>query len=93
MFRPQRLTHRVCHHVHMADESLAEQFIHSDLETDCPVCGYGVWIMYAEIVAQAAIRCPCCRTRIWFRDSEGSAQTAGAVIERQIEDLLKDLWR
>lgn len=77
----------------MAHESLAEQFIHSDLEIECPVCGYRVWITYAEIVAQTEIRCPCCRTRVWLRDSEGSAQTAGSLIERQIEDLLRNLWR
>jgi hypothetical protein len=74
-------------------ESLATQFLHSDLEVDCPACEYLIWVMWAEVVAQIAVTCPCCRARIWLRDAEGSMQNAGQVIEQQIEQALKGLWK
>jgi len=74
-------------------ESLATQLLHSDLEVDCPECGYPLWIQYAEVVVQAAVLCPCCRVRIWLHDAQGSAQNAGEVIEQQINQALKDLFK
>jgi hypothetical protein len=74
-------------------ESLATQLLHGDLEVDCPQWEYPIWVQYAEVVAQAAVLCPCCRTRIWLRDAEGSAQNAGDVIEQQINQTLKDLFK
>jgi hypothetical protein len=73
-------------------ESLTTQLLHGDLDVDCPQCEYPVWVQYAEVVAQAAVLCPCCRTRIWLRDAEGSMQNAGDVIEKQINQALKDLF-
>src|SRR5829696_1912631 len=54
--------------------SLATQLLHGDHEVGCPRCGYPIWIMYAEIVAQTAVRCPCCRIGIWLHDADGSTQ-------------------
>jgi hypothetical protein len=36
-------------------ESLATQFLHSDVEEDCPGCGYPIWVSSAEIVVQAVV--------------------------------------
>ncbi|MFJ6054641.1 hypothetical protein [Streptomyces sp. NPDC092307] len=74
-------------------ESLATQMLRSDLEADCPFCGYLVWIRYSEVVAQTAVTCPCCHARIWLVDETGSARNAGAVIERQIAQALKGMFR
>jgi hypothetical protein len=73
--------------------SLATQLLHGDHEVSCPVCEYPIWIMYAEIVAQNLVRCPCCRTGVWLRDADGSAQNVGDVIEQQIDQALKGLFR
>jgi hypothetical protein len=72
--------------------SLATQFLHSDLELDCPVCEYPVWVTWAEIVVQLAVLCPCCRARIQLSDDEGSMQNAGLVVEQEINRALKGLW-
>jgi ribosomal protein S27E len=77
----------------VTEKSLGEQFLRGDLDVDCPACGYPVWVLYSEIVAQTAVLCPCCRDRIWLRDAAGSAQTAGDVVEGQIEQMLKELWK
>jgi hypothetical protein len=74
-------------------ESLATQFLHSDLEVDCPACRYPIWVTWTEVIAQAAVLCPCCRTRAWLRDVEGSMQNAGKIIEQQIDQALKGLSR
>jgi hypothetical protein len=74
-------------------ESLATQFFHSDLEVDCPRCGYPLWVQYAEVVVQTAVLCPCCRTRIWLHDAQGSAHNLGEVIEQQINQALKGLFK
>jgi hypothetical protein len=74
-------------------ESLATQLLHSDQEIDCPNCKYPMWIQYAEIVAQAGVLCPCCRFRIWLRDAEGGMQNLGDIVEREINQVLKGLWR
>ncbi len=72
-------------------ESLASQFLHSDLEFDCPVCRYPVWVTWAEVVVQLTVRCPCCRAAIRLADADGSMQSAGRVIEEQINQMLKGL--
>jgi hypothetical protein len=76
----------------MVAESLAIQFLHSDLDVDCPGCQYPIWVSWAEIVVQAVVLCPCCRIKIQLRDAEGSMQNAGHVIEEQINQALKGLW-
>jgi hypothetical protein len=72
-------------------ESLATQFLHSDLEVECPACQYPIWVPWAEIVVQAAVLCPCCRARTQLSDAEGDMQNAARVVERQINDVLKGL--
>jgi hypothetical protein len=77
----------------VVSESLATQLLHSHIEAACPKCQYPVWVQYAEVVAQSAVLCPCCRTRIWLRDAAGSAQNAGDVIEQQIKQAVKDVFK
>lgn len=74
-------------------ESLATQLLRSDDEVACSTCGYPIWVRYSEIVAQAAVTCPCCFTQVWLVDQTGSAQNAGEVIEQQIAHALKGLFR
>jgi hypothetical protein len=74
-------------------ESLATQFLHGDLEVDCPACEYLIWVTWAEVVVRTAVTCSCCRTRIWLGDADGSMQNAGQIIEQQIEQALKGLWQ
>jgi hypothetical protein len=61
-------------------------------EIDCPECEYPIWVLWSEIVAQTAVRCPCCRVRIRLIDSTGSAQNLEADIERHINETLKGLF-
>lgn len=72
--------------------SLATQLLGAAMEVDCPTCGYPVWVRYSEVVAQAAVICPCCFTRIWLVDEAGSAQNAGDIIEQRITQALKGLF-
>jgi hypothetical protein len=72
-------------------ESLAVQFLHSDLEVECPGCQYPLWVTWAEVVVQAVVLCPCCRIRIQLSDAEGSLQNAARVVERVISQALKGL--
>ena len=72
-------------------ESLATQFLLSDLDVECPACQYPIWVTWAEIVVQAVVLCPCCRTRTQFSDAEGSMQNAAHVVEREINQVLKGL--
>jgi hypothetical protein len=72
-------------------ESLATQFLRSDLEVGCPACQYPIWVTWAEIVVQAAILCPCCRTHIQLVDAAGSMQNAAHAVEREINQVLKRL--
>jgi uncharacterized Zn finger protein (UPF0148 family) len=74
-------------------ESLTTQLLHSDLEVNCPRCGYPLWVQYAEVVVQSAVLCPCCRVRIWLHDAQGSIQNAGETIEQQINQALKGLFK
>jgi len=72
-------------------ETLETQFLRADGEVECPACEYPIWVIWAEIAAQALIRCPCCRTRIRLIDAEGSVQEAARAVERQISQFLKGL--
>jgi hypothetical protein len=74
-------------------ESLDTQVLRADFEVECPGCEYPLWVTGAEIIAQAAVTCPCCRARAWLVDAGGSFQNAGRDIERQIDEALKGLWR
>lgn len=74
-------------------EWLEARFLHVDLEVECPGCEYPIWVMGAEIIAQAALTCPCCRTRVWMIDADGSFQNADRDIERHIEKAVEELWR
>ena len=70
-------------------ESLETQFLHADREVECPGCKYPIWVIWAEIAAQAIILCPCCRIRIRLVDAEGSVQDAARSVEQQISQFLK----
>jgi ribosomal protein S27E len=72
-------------------ESLAAQFLHANLEVECPTCQYPIWVTWAEAVVQASILCPCCRDRIRLTDPEGGMQNAARVVEQQINEVLKGL--
>jgi hypothetical protein len=74
-------------------EALETQLLHADLEVDCPGCEYPIWVTGAEVVAQTAVTCPCCRARTWVLDADGSLQNVGRVVEQQINQALRDLWR
>ncbi len=74
-------------------ESLATQFLRTDLEISCTQCGYPIWIRYSEVVAQANVTCPCCFIQLRLVDDTGSAQNAGKVIDREIARALKGLSR
>jgi hypothetical protein len=50
-----------------------------------------MWVTWAEIVVQAVVLCPCCRTRTQLSDAEGSMQNAAHVVEREINQFLKGL--
>jgi hypothetical protein len=63
----------------------------ADEEFPCPRCNYAIWVQYAEIVAQVTVLCPCCRVRVLLRDTTGSVQLAGEVMQRAQERLLRRL--
>ena len=75
-----------------AVDDLATQFLHSDLEVDCPVCSYPVWVRYSEVVCEAAVLCPCCRTTIKLIDERGAAATAADVVEEVMQQAFKGLF-
>jgi transposase len=52
-----------------------------------------MWVRYLEVVAQTAMICPCCHAHIWLVDEAGSAQNAGDVVQQQIVQALKGLFR
>lgn len=64
-----------------------------DIEADCPACGYPMWVRRYEIVAQISVLCPCCRTTIRLVDADGSVQDIDRRIERQIEQMLDDVFK
>ena len=71
---------------------LTTQFLHSDLDVECPECTYPIWVKYSEIVAEVAVLCPCCRSVIGLVDSRASMALAGTEIEREIDRVLKGLF-
>jgi hypothetical protein len=70
-------------------ESLATQFLHANLDVECPACEYPIWVTWAEVVVQASILCPCCRARVQLTDPEGSMQNAAHAAEQQINQILE----
>jgi hypothetical protein len=70
-------------------ESFETQLLHADFEVGCPRCEYPLWVTGAEVIAQAAVTCPCCRVRVWLRDAAGSFQNTG----RDIDEALKGIGR
>jgi len=73
--------------------SLSTQFLRSDLDdVPCPRCGFGLWVRYAEVVAECAVLCPVCRTRIQLRDDRGSVNNAGSAIESEFDQMIKDVF-
>lgn len=62
-----------------------------DRDFPCPRCRYAIWVQYVEIVAQVTVLCPCCRTRVLLRDTTGSMQLAGEVMQRAHERLVRAL--
>ena len=71
--------------------SLATQMLHSDIEVPCPQCGYPIWVLWAEIVVQTAVRCPACRCQVWLHDAEGGIHNAAAELESAIRQATKGL--
>jgi hypothetical protein len=61
------------------------------LEFPCPRCGYAIWVQWVEVVAQAAVLCPCCRVRVLLRDPTGSVQMAGERMQRALDTLTQAL--
>lgn len=72
--------------------SLMDQFLHSDLDVDCPGCTYPVWVRYSELVVGATVICPCCRLRVRLVNERGSAVTEVEKMESAIEQALKGLF-
>ena len=81
-----------CRMMGLVVESLSTQVLDADIEVPCPACQYPIWALFAEVVAQTAVLCPCCRCRVWLRDADGSMQTAGDAIARQIDEVFKGLF-
>jgi hypothetical protein len=72
-------------------EPLSTQLLRADFEVGCPRCEYPLWVTGAEIIAQAAVVCPCCLAEVWLRDSAGSMQNTGQDIERHVRQALKGI--
>jgi uncharacterized Zn finger protein (UPF0148 family) len=64
-----------------------------DIDAACPRCGYLIWVRRFEVVAQVTVLCPCCRTNIRLVDESASVQNFDREVERQIEDVLDDLFK
>jgi len=67
--------------------SLSREFMTHTLDVPCPVCGYLVWVIMAEIVSGSMVICPCCRVGIRLVDQTGSIQVAAAQMQAAIEAL------
>jgi len=59
----------------------------TDTEVPCPVCGYPVWVLLAEVVTQAFVRCPCCRGLIHLLDADGSVQNLDQTVKQMLKEL------
>jgi hypothetical protein len=66
-------------------ESLDTQVLRADFEVECPGCEYPLWVTGAEVIAQAAVTCPCCRVRVRLVDAGGTLQNVGRDVERQFK--------
>lgn len=60
-------------------------------EVDCPLCTYPIWIRMIEVAAQVAVPCPGCKATIWLRDGDGSVHNANENIQREMNNLLRNL--
>jgi hypothetical protein len=74
-------------------EALETLLLHADLEVKCPKCEYPNWVTGAEFAAQAAVTCPCCRTRCWMSDANGRFRHFGRDIQQQIDQASRGLRR
>lgn len=61
------------------------------VELNCPVCGYPIFVLGSEVATQVHVRCPCCRTLIRLVDQDGSMHTAARDIESALKDMLRTL--
>jgi hypothetical protein len=69
-------------------DSLTTQLLHGDLDdVPCPRCGFAMWVRLSEVVAECAVLCPVCRTRIWLRDDRGQMHNLGSTIEHALKDV------
>jgi DNA-directed RNA polymerase subunit RPC12/RpoP len=73
------------------DRPVTGELLLMDRDFRCPRCGYAIWIQYAEIIAQTPVLCPCCRVRVLLRDTTGSVQLAGEVMQRAQDKLIRAL--
>ncbi|WP_147432940.1 hypothetical protein [Catellatospora citrea] len=64
-----------------------------DIEPSCPACGFLLWVRRFEVVVQASVLCPCCRTTIGLVDGAGSVQNFDDEVERQLERMLDDAFK
>ena len=67
--------------------SFSREFMSHTLDLPCPVCGYLVWVIMAEIVSGSMVICPCCRVGIRLVDQTGSVQVAAAQMQAAVEAL------
>jgi Zn-finger nucleic acid-binding protein len=74
-------------------ESFQSHTLEMDMELPCPRCGYPVWVIMGEIVAQCTVLCPCCRIRIRLQDADGSVQLLDEEIEQKVRALFEGLGR
>lgn len=72
--------------------SLTDQLLRGDQDVPCPECGFEVWVRISEVVAECAVVCPVCRTRLWLRDGRGEMANLGAMIESEMEKALRGLF-
>jgi len=73
-------------------EDLTTQLLHSDVDVDCPNCGFVFWVRMSEIIVEMVVLCPCCRISVHLQDDHGGLSVAGATIESMITDALKGLF-
>lgn len=67
--------------------SFKSELLDSDIDAECPGCEYPLWIRLVEVVAGCAVVCPVCRSRVWLRDGDGSAQNAATEIDNAMDEL------
>jgi hypothetical protein len=62
-----------------------------ELSVPCPVCGYEIYCLGAEVAAGVYLPCSCCRARVRLHDADASIHEAEAEIEAAMRNLLKGL--